>query len=37
MWRYRELMPLFDGEQPITLGEGLTPLMHARRLGARSG
>src|SRR5215212_6543963 len=33
MWRYRELMPLFDGEQPITLGEGWTPLVHATRLG----
>src|SRR5512134_1260862 len=37
MWRYRELMPLFDGEQPLTLGEGLTPLIHARRLGERLG
>jgi threonine synthase len=37
MWRYRELMPLFDGEQPVTLGEGFTPLVHARRLGARIG
>jgi threonine synthase len=37
MWRYRELMPLFDGEQPVTLGEGFTPLVHARRLGARVG
>ncbi|MGH2386308.1 MAG: threonine synthase, partial [Candidatus Limnocylindria bacterium] len=37
MWRYRELMPLFDGEQPITLGEGWTPLIHARRLGADLG
>src|SRR5437870_3719695 len=34
MWRYRELMPLFDGEQPVSLGEGWTPLVHARRLGA---
>jgi threonine synthase len=33
MWRYRELMPLFDGETPVTLGEGWTPLIHARRLG----
>ena len=33
MWRYRELMPLFDGEQPLTLGEGWTPLIHAKRLG----
>jgi threonine synthase len=37
MWRYRELMPLFDGEAPITLGEGWTPLVHARRLGERLG
>jgi threonine synthase len=37
MWRYREVMPLFDGEQPVTLGEGFTPLLHARRLGARLG
>ena len=37
MWRYRELMPLFDGEQPITLGEGWTPLIHARRLGQTLG
>jgi threonine synthase len=37
MWRYRELMPLFDGEQPLMLGEGWTPLIHARRLGADLG
>jgi threonine synthase len=37
MWRYRELMPLFDGEEPITLGEGWTPLIHAQRLGADLG
>ncbi len=37
MWRYRELMPLFDGEEPITLGEGWTPLIHARRLGGLLG
>ena len=37
MWRYRELMPLFDGEQPTTLGEGWTPLIHAKRLGAALG
>src|SRR5215213_4096213 len=37
MWRYRELMPLFEGEQPITLGEGWTPLVHARRLGHELG
>jgi threonine synthase len=37
MWRYRELMPLFDGEEPLTLGEGWTPLVHAMRLGATLG
>jgi len=37
MWRYRELMPLFDGESPVTLGEGFTPLFHAQRLGRTIG
>jgi threonine synthase len=37
MWRYRELLPLFDGEEPVTLGEGFTPLVHARRLGSTLG
>ena len=37
MWRYREVMPLFDGEQPVTLGEGWTPLIHATRLGPTLG
>src|SRR5262245_36878189 len=37
MWRYRELMPIFDGEQPVTLGEGFTPLSHAASLGQSVG
>jgi threonine synthase len=37
MWRYREVLPVFDGEEPVTLGEGFTPLVHARRLGTRVG
>ncbi|PYR80652.1 MAG: threonine synthase [Acidobacteria bacterium] len=37
MWRYREMMPLFDGETPLTLGEGWTPLIHAVRLGRDLG
>ncbi len=28
---------MFDDEEPVTLGEGFTPLIHARRLGARLG
>jgi threonine synthase len=37
MWRYREVMPLFDGEAPVTLGEGWTPLLPAPRLGHAVG
>src|ERR687884_40394 len=37
LWRYRELLPLpFDAE-PVTLGEGLTPLLPCPRLGASLG
>lgn len=35
MWRYRELLPV-EGE-PVTLGEGLTPLLAASRLGVPAG
>ena len=39
MWRYREWLPLRDGEEPVSLGEGATPLLRAphleRRLGVR--
>ena len=34
MWRYEEVLP---GAPPVTLGEGATPLIHARRLGQRLG
>lgn len=37
MWRYRELMPLLAEDEPVTLGEGFTPLLHAKRLGATLG
>jgi threonine synthase len=37
MWRYRELMPLLPGDEPVTLGEGFTPLVPATRLGATLG
>ena len=37
MWRYWELMPLFDGESPVSLGEGFTPLFHAATLGRTLG
>jgi threonine synthase len=34
MWKYRELLP---ADAPVTLGEGQTPLLPARRLGAALG
>jgi threonine synthase len=37
MYRFRELTPLDDGEEPITLGEGGTPLLALPRLGAHLG
>jgi threonine synthase len=37
MWRYGAWLPLAEGERPVTLGEGGTPLLAARRLGARQG
>ncbi len=32
MWRYREMLPIEDGEQPVSLGEGATPLVALGRL-----
>jgi threonine synthase len=37
MWRYRDLLPVEDSVAVVTLGEGLTPLVHAERLGAELG
>lgn len=37
MWRYREVMPVENDADIISLGEGWTPLLHARRLGAAVG
>lgn len=37
MWRYREWLPLTAGEAAVTLGEGGTALLRARRLGERHG
>ncbi|HEV3084936.1 MAG TPA: threonine synthase, partial [Gemmataceae bacterium] len=33
LWRYRELLPLPLDEQPVSLGEGFTPLIRCPRLG----
>src|SRR5581483_3369846 len=37
MWRWRELLPVRDASKIVTLGEGMTPLLHAQRLGAAHG
>jgi threonine synthase len=37
MWRYREVMPLAAGEEPVTLGEGGTPLLEAPELAQLVG
>ena len=37
MYRFRELTPLDDGEEPVTLGEGGTPLLAFPRLAAHLG
>ena len=37
VWRFHELQPVTDPGRRVTLGEGGTPLVHARRLGARLG
>ena len=37
MWRYREVMPVIDPANIVTLGEGFTPLLHADRLGRHLG
>src|SRR5436309_11296160 len=37
MYRFRELTPLDDGEEPVTLGEGSTPLLALPRLAAHVG
>jgi len=37
LWRYRELLPLPADVSPVTLGEGMSPLLPCPRLGAELG
>ena len=37
MWRYREVMPVRSEENIVTLGEGMTPLLKASKLGNQLG
>jgi threonine synthase len=37
MWRYAPFLPLLDGEIPVSLGEGLTPMIEAPALADAIG
>ncbi len=37
LWRYREMLPLQDPSNRVTLGEGMTPLLEMPRLSERLG
>lgn len=37
LWRWRELLPLPDDIEPVSLGEGGTPLLHARNFARELG
>ena len=37
MWRWRRFLPLAEGEAPVTLGEGDTPLLRLERAGRALG
>lgn len=37
LWRYREVLPLPADVEPVTLGEGGTPLLAANRFGKEAG
>lgn len=37
MWRYHELLPIYDTDNIVTLGEGSTPLLKAKNLGRMLG
>jgi len=37
LWRYREVLPVTQDSSILCLGEGFTPLIHARRLGKKLG
>lgn len=37
LWRYRELLPIEDIENAVSLGEVMTPIVHLKRLGRQLG
>lgn len=37
LWRYKELLPLVDESNKVSLGEGMTPLIHTGKIGKEIG
>jgi len=37
LWRYRELLPLVDEKNKVSLGEGMTPLLALNKIGKKLG
>ncbi len=37
LWRYHELLPIYDTRNIVSMGEGWTPLLHAQNLGMMIG
>ncbi|MCL4547061.1 MAG: threonine synthase [Bacteroidetes bacterium] len=37
LWRYEKMLPVVDSKYRLTLGEGFTPLIHAKKLGGKIG
>lgn len=37
LWRYREVLPVVDDANIVSLGEGWTPLLHVENLGEKLG
>jgi len=37
LWRYREVLPIVDDTNKVSLGEGMTPLLKTDRLGRKLG
>lgn len=35
MWRYKEVLPIFEEENIVSLGEGMTPILELKRLQAQ--
>lgn len=37
MWRYKEVLPVFDSKNRVTLGEGMTPILPMKAIGNKYG